>query len=98
VLTERDIVCIAQEAEVGYDLTKAKRRHVGRPSLSNGTSPRIQFRIEPELYQRAKDKAASESKTLSEIGRELFSDYAAAREHEEHGGPTCDVVARFTKD
>lgn len=77
VLTERDLDDLAQEAEAGYNLTKAKPRQVGRPSLSHGTSPRVQFRIEPELYRRAKEKAASESRSLSDVGRELFTDYVS---------------------
>lgn len=77
VLTEHDLHDLAREAEAGYDLTNAARRRVGRPSLSHGTSPRVQFRVEPELYRRAKEKAASESKSLSDVGRELLSDYVA---------------------
>lgn len=77
VLTQRDIEELAREAEAGYDLTKATRRNVGRPSLSHGTSPRVQFRVEPEIYQRAKEKAASESRSLSDVGRELLSAYVA---------------------
>jgi len=78
VLSERDIEELAREAEAGYDLTKATRRRVGRPSLSQGTSPRVQFRIEPDVYEQAKLKAASESRSLSDVGRELFSEYARA--------------------
>ena len=77
VLNDRDIAGLAREAEAGYDLTSAKRRRVGRPSLSLGTSPRVQFRIEADVFEKAKKKAASESRSLSDVGRELFSDYVA---------------------
>jgi hypothetical protein len=76
VLSERDLEDLAREAEAGYDLTKARRRHVGRPSLGHGTSPRVQFRIEPDVYERAKQKAAGEARSLSDVGRELFTSYA----------------------
>ena len=79
VLKDRDIAALAREAEAGYDLTSAKRRRVGRPSLSLGTSPRVQFRIEADVFEKAKKKAASESRSLSDVGRELFSDYVANR-------------------
>ena len=78
-LTGRDIDELSREAETGYDLTTAKRRRVGRPSLSHGTSPRVQFRIEADIFEQAKKKAASESRSLSDVGRELFSEYAASR-------------------
>ncbi len=76
VLTERDLDELAREAEAGYDLTRARTRRVGRPSLGHGTSPRVQFRIEPDVYERAKQKAAAEARSLSDVGRELFTSYA----------------------
>ena len=78
-VTDRDVEELAREAEMGYDLTTAKRRRVGRPSLSRGTSPRVQFRIEADVFEQAKKKAASESRSLSDVGRELFSEYVASR-------------------
>lgn len=78
-LTDRDLEELTREAEIGYDLTKATRRRVGRPSLSGGTSPRVQFRIEANVFEEAKKKAASESRSLSDVGRELFSQYVATR-------------------
>lgn len=86
-LTDRDIEELAREAESGYDLTKAKRRRVGRPSLSHGTSPRVQFRIEADVFEQAKNKAASESRSLSDVGRELFSEYAASRKRRRRSKP-----------
>ncbi len=77
VLTAADIEALAAEAERGYDLTKAKRRRVGRPSLGRGTSPRVQFRLEAELYKKAQAKAAVDGRSLSAVGRELFERYVA---------------------
>ncbi|MBV8529638.1 MAG: CopG family transcriptional regulator [Candidatus Dormibacteraeota bacterium] len=88
VLTDRDVEDLAREAEAGYDLAQAKRRKVGRPSLSVGTSPRVQFRIEPDVFEKAKKKAASESRSLSDVGRALFDDYVAPRKaHGKRAGP-----------
>ena len=84
-LTDGDIQELSREAETGYDLTKANPRRVGRPSLSLGTSPRVQFRIEAEVFERAKKKAASESRSLSDVGRELFSEYVATRDKRPSG-------------
>lgn len=77
VLNAGDIESLAREAQIGYDLTAARRRRVGRPSLSLGTSPRVQFRVEADVFEKAKKKAASESRSLSDVGRELFSEYVA---------------------
>ncbi len=77
VLTAADIEALAAEAERGYDLTKAKRRRVGRPSLGRGTSPRVQFRLEAALYKKAQAKAAVDGRSLSAVGRELFERYVA---------------------
>jgi hypothetical protein len=47
----------ALEAEHGYDLSKAMRRRVGRPSLAGGgASPRMSFRATPDLYRAAQER------------------------------------------
>jgi hypothetical protein len=63
---------LADEAEAGYELTKAKR--VGRRSLAgaNGTSPRVNFRMTTELQARAQARAEREGKTISQIAREAL--------------------------
>lgn len=66
---------LADEAEVGYDLTDGKR--VGRRSLAGnaGTSPRVNFRITAKLQARAQARAEQEGKTVSEIAREALERY-----------------------
>jgi predicted HicB family RNase H-like nuclease len=67
---------LAAEAERGYDLSKAKRRRVGRPSLgSRGTSPRLSFRATPELYRAAKRRAREEGRSVSELARDAVARY-----------------------
>jgi hypothetical protein len=67
---------LASEAERGYDLGKARRRRVGRPSLGNGgTSPRVGFRTTPELYRAAKRRAKNEGRSISEVAREALARY-----------------------
>jgi predicted DNA binding CopG/RHH family protein len=70
---------LASEAEAGYDLSKAKRQRVrpGRPSLGVGESPRITYRVAPALFERAKKKAASEGRTVSEVARDALQKYVA---------------------
>lgn len=67
---------LASEAERGYDLAKARRRRVGRPSLGNGgASPRVGFRTTPELYRAAKRRARDEGRTISDLARESLARY-----------------------
>ncbi len=70
---------LAAEAERGYDLSKAKRRRVGRPSLgARGTSPRVSFRTTPELYRAAKRRAREEGRTVSELARDAVTRYVGS--------------------
>jgi hypothetical protein len=68
---------LAEEAERGYaDVDKWERVPLGRPSLSgNGTSPRLSFRITPELSSALGRRAAEEEKTVSEVAREAIARY-----------------------
>lgn len=67
---------LAEEAERGYDLSKAKRRRVGRPSLGGpGASPRLSFRATPELHRAAQRRAQREGRTLSDLVRDAVERY-----------------------
>lgn len=76
-LTNELIAKLADEAERGYDLSRARR--VGRPSLGRGSgaSPRVNVRMSPGLHARANELAAREGKTLSQIAREALERYVA---------------------
>ena len=71
---------LAEEAEQGYDLSKVKRRRMGRPSLgAAGPSPRVSFRAGPELYRAAQARARREGRTMSDLAREAFAKYIVDR-------------------
>lgn len=72
-ITEKIADQLAVEAEQGYDLSLGRRR--GRPSLNEGVSPRVTFRITGELQERARQRAEQEGKTLSELARDALADY-----------------------
>ncbi|MEX2106942.1 MAG: hypothetical protein WD810_08600 [Solirubrobacterales bacterium] len=75
-LTPEIIDALAAEAEGGYDLSEARRRPVGRPSLSgNGSSPRMSFRTSPETYGAAQRRAEEEGISISELAREALDRY-----------------------
>lgn len=77
VITEKVAEEMAEEFERdGLDLAKVERRYVGRPSLGpNGLSPRVSFRVPPDLYKAAWARADKEGRSLSELAREAFNRY-----------------------
>jgi hypothetical protein len=75
-LSERDVEALAEEAERGYDLDKAIRVTVGRPSLgAKGVSPRIQVRVEPDLARALRARARRERRSVSEVARTALREY-----------------------
>jgi predicted HicB family RNase H-like nuclease len=75
-LTDDDLEALADEAERGYDLAKAKRVTVGRPSLgATGVSPRVQVRVDPDLAQALHVRAQKEQRSVSEIARTALREY-----------------------
>ncbi|MGP0100762.1 MAG: ribbon-helix-helix domain-containing protein [Solirubrobacteraceae bacterium] len=75
-LSEQDIEVLADEAERGYDLSKALRRHVGRPALGDaGVSPRVQVRVDAELATALRVRARREKRSVSEIARSALREY-----------------------
>lgn len=77
VITEEIAEQMAEEFERdGLDLSKVERRYVGRPSLGpSGHSPRVSFRVPPDLYKAAWARADKEGRSLSDLAREAFSRY-----------------------
>jgi CRISPR-associated endonuclease/helicase Cas3 len=76
VLTDEIIDELAEEAEGGYDLTKATRVTFGRPSLGTaGVSPRVQVRVDPALAEALKARAREEHRSVSEIARTALREY-----------------------
>lgn len=70
---------LVAEAERGYDLSKARRRRVGRPSLAGrGASPRMSFRTTPDLYRAAQKRAKKEGRSVSDLAREAVARYVGS--------------------
>ncbi len=71
---------LADEAEGGYDLSKA-RRVLLRPSRPakgqpTGESPRVAVRVPKDVCALARQRARAEGRTLSTVLRELIAQYA----------------------
>lgn len=77
VLTEEIAEQMAEEIERNPpDPSKLERRYVGRPSLGPaGHSPRVSFRVSPELHKAAWKRADKEGRSLSDLAREAFTKY-----------------------
>jgi hypothetical protein len=75
-LTKKVIDALAEEAERGYDLTKAKRVRMGRPALGDGgSSPRVQIRVDPDLAKALRARARKEHRSVSEVARTALREY-----------------------
>jgi hypothetical protein len=77
VITEEIAEQMAEEIERNPpDPTTLRRRYVGRPSLGPaGHSPRVSFRVPPDLYKAAWARADKEGRSLSDLAREAFNRY-----------------------
>ena len=78
-LTRRQVRDLATEAERGYNLARARRErvHGGRPSLDEGVSPQISYRVPGGLYAKARAKAKAKGCTVSQIAREALEEYVS---------------------
>src|SRR5436305_5724574 len=89
-LSSAELEALAEEAEAGYDLSTAKPERVGRPSLEEGVSPRVSFRVGQGLYDAARTRAEQEGRTVSELARIAMERYVLDRQmvhrHDDVGG------------
>lgn len=78
-LTRAETDRLADEAERGYDLSQASPERVGpgRPSLAEGESPRINYRVPPTLLAAAERRAKEEGRSLSDLARDALRRYLA---------------------
>jgi predicted HicB family RNase H-like nuclease len=55
-------------------------RSRGRPSLTGKSqhSPRVTFRLDPDVREKAAKRAAREGKSISELAREALEQYLAS--------------------
>jgi hypothetical protein len=78
VLSDADLDGLTTQAEKGFDLAAWRPRR-GRPSLGatmGEHSPRIAVRVPEALRDRAKARATTEGRNLSEVVRSLLEEYA----------------------
>lgn len=76
-LTRKKLKELVAEAEAGFDPSELEMIPwpPGRPSLDEGISPQISYRIPATLFEKARTRARSEGRTVSEIAREALQHY-----------------------
>ena len=65
----------AREAEAGLDPARARPRRVGRTSLGEGISPRVQFRVDIATYEVLLARARAEDRGVGEIALTALERY-----------------------
>ncbi len=66
---------MAREAEAGFAPEQLRPRRGGRPSLGDGDSFRIQFRVSPATFEALLAQARAERRGVSEIARTALERY-----------------------
>lgn len=67
---------LADEAELGYDLSKAKRILVSGPMLADGMRPpRITVHLTNPELNAVRQRAEDENRTISDLAREALRRY-----------------------
>ena len=74
-VTDELLALLAEEAEVGYSPTQVRPWVTGRPSLGEGQSYRVQFRVDPTTYVTLLARAKAEKRGVSEIMRRALEHY-----------------------
>ena len=87
-LTDELIEAMAREAEAGFSPEQIHPRRMGRPTLGDGTSYRVEFRVSPATFQALLDRARVEERGISEIARLALERYLA----ELGGGAPADTI------
>jgi len=70
-LTDDVLEQMADEAEVGLDVAKLRRRR-GRPTMGSGPAETLPVRLDPELRRALDDRAAADHTTASDVVREAL--------------------------
>ena len=73
-LTDEILQKMADEAEVGLDVTKLRRRP-GRPPMGSGPADTLPVPLEAELRKAVDDRAARDHTSVSDVVREALRRY-----------------------
>ena len=77
-ITDELVERLAAQAEEGFDVEAILRRRGGRPAMGSAAAAVESVRLDPELEQALRSRAAREGRTNSEIIREALRQYLEA--------------------
>ena len=69
---------LAARGEEGFDVDEIVRRRSGRPAMGSAAAAVESVRLDPELEQALRTRAAREGRTNSEVIREALRQYLEA--------------------
>lgn len=76
-LTEEVLQRMADEAQVGLDPAKLRRRP-GRPAMGSGPADTLPVRLDPDLRKAVDARARADHTTASDVVREALRRYLKA--------------------
>lgn len=71
-ITDELIQDLVDKAEAGFDVDATLRRRGGRPPMGSGPASVESVRLDPELSQALRKRAADEGRTSSEVIRDAL--------------------------
>ncbi len=77
-ITDNLVDELAAKAEEGFDVDDILRRRGGRPAMGSAPAAVESVRLDPELSEALRDRAAREGRTNSELIREALRRYLRA--------------------
>ena len=78
LITDEVVEEAAKRAEEGFDVEEILRRRGGRPPMGSAAASVESVRLDPELSQALRDRAAKEGRTNSDVIREALRRYLKA--------------------
>lgn len=77
-ITEQLLEKLAAEAEAGFDVDRIIQRRGGRPLMGSAAASVESVRLDPELSEALRDRAAQEGRTNSDLIRDALRRYLHA--------------------
>lgn len=74
-ITDELIKELAGKAEAGFDVNEAVRRRRGRPPIGSGPAKVESVRLDPELLEALKRRAARDREASSSVIRKALREY-----------------------
>jgi hypothetical protein len=77
-ITEGLLEKLSAEAEAGFDVDEIIRRRGGRPAMGSAAASVESVRLDPELSEALRERAAQEGRTNSDLIRDALRRYLHA--------------------